>query len=94
MPNYPPRVLPEITLFHNGIMSIVHDCYKTCILSHSCHRGQPDIGIWSIGARPDVIMAQVAAAFIGVRKSKIMVSPMTSHIADAICQAGIGDKYS
>ena len=46
------------------------------------------------GARPDVIMAQVAAAFIGVRKSKIMVSPMTSHIADAICQAGIGDKYS
>ena len=25
------------------------------------------------GARPDVIMPQVAAAFIGVRKSKIMV---------------------
>ena len=44
------------------------------------------------GARPDVIMAQVAAAFIGVRKSKIIVSPMTSHIADAICQAGIVDK--
>ena len=41
----------------------------------------------------DVIMAQVAA-FIGVRKSKIIVSPMTSHIADAICQAGIVDKYS
>ena len=31
----------------------------------------------------DVIMAQVAA-FIGVRKSKIIVSPMTSHIVDAI----------
>ena len=45
-------------------------------------------------ARPDVIMAQVAAAFIGVRKSKIIVSPMTNHIVDAICQAGIGDKYS
>ena len=36
------------------------------------------------GARPDVIMAQVVAAFIGVRKSKIIVSPMTSHIVDAI----------
>ena len=85
MPNYPPPVLPEITLFHNGIMSIVHDCYKTCILSHSCHRGQT--------LEYDVIMAQVAA-FIGVRKSKIIVSPMTNHIVDAICQAGIGDKYS
>ena len=43
----------------------------------------------------DVIMAQVAA-FIGVRKSKIIVSPMAGrgHIVDAICQAGIGDKYS
>ena len=36
------------------------------------------------GPRPDVIMAQVVAAFIGVRKSKIIVSPMTSHIVDAI----------
>ena len=36
------------------------------------------------GARPDVIMAQVVAAFIGVRKSKIIFSPMTSHIVDAI----------
>ena len=76
MPNYPPPVLPEITLFHNGIMSIVHDCYKTCILSHS--------QTLEYGPRPDVIMAQVAAAFIGVRKSKIMVSPMASRIVDAI----------
>ena len=36
------------------------------------------------GARPDVIMAQVVAAFIGVRKSKIIVSPMASYIVDAI----------